>query len=466
MTYFKSISISFFLIVKLVTSKEVNRENEDDDDDDDDVDRQQLQQQQQLQKLPPASISPQPSPTVSSSSIKKSSTKDRAPLAPSTSHTQVVDDSNDFENFEIIACTVQRREDFPGIGLSLSTAVNHPNRSVSPSSSKSPSTKALNEADNLQHLPIITNIDEKSPSQLSGLKVGDLVLEINGKSTNGQSNKDISNWIRSSGTTIEFVVSRAKHLNPPKQQQQQHQQQQQQIKDTAKIIAEDALQVAKTKVPDYLYHKEQEQKVDDLKRKPNENLHQIMVEAIQSSKNARDTTPPSSTHLSRKDSMTQQQRRPSLNATSQQQQQQQPHYATTSSQLEIQQMSSSKLQQDPVKTTSTSYRNQSEPPAPLGKPAIVSSSSSLSINSIEQQQQQQHSPSLSHTHQQQQQINLVKQRSQSSFTLPRDAPIPRLCRVRAYEDQLGFTVAGSKANRGVFKVKINSLSLGLESVSL
>jgi hypothetical protein len=289
---------------------------------------------------------------------------------------------------------------------------------------------------------------------MSGLKVGDLVLEINGKSTNGQTNSNIAKWIRSSGTTIEFVVSRAKHLNhPPKLQQQQ-----QQIKDNAKIIAQEAIQVAKTKVPDYLYHKEQEQNVDDLKlRKPNENLHQIMVEAIQSNKNAKDITPPpppssSSTHLSRKDSMTQQQqRRPSLNATPP---------SSSSSQLEIQQMSSSKLQQDPVKTssTSTSYRNQSEPPAPLGKPAIVSSSSSLSINSIEQSQSQsQHSPSLSHTHhhhqqQQQQQINLVKQRSQSSFTLPRDAPIPRLCRVRAYEDQLGFTVAGSKANRGVFKV--------------
>jgi hypothetical protein len=416
------------------------------------------QQQQQLQKLPPASISPQqPSPTISSSSIKKSSTKDQAPLAPSTSsshtHIAVDDDSNDIENFDIIACSVQRRDDFPGIGLSLSTAVNNPNRSVSPSSyyssSKSPSTKlSENEADNLQHLPIITNIDEKSPADMSGLKVGDLVLEINGKSTNGQTNSNIAKWIRSSGTTIEFVVSRVKHLNhPPKLQQQQ-----QQIKDNAKIIAQEAIQVAKTKVPDYLYHKEQEQNVDDLKlRKPNENLHQIMVEAIQSNKNAKDITPPpppssSSTHLSRKDSMTQQQRRPSLNATPP---------SSSSSQLEIQQMSSSKLQQDPVKTSSN--RNQSEPPAPLGKPAIVSSSSSLSINSIEQSQSQ-HSPSLSHTHhhhhqqQQQQQINLVKQRSQSSFTLPRDAPIPRLCRVRAYEDQLGFTVAGSKANRGVFKV--------------
>lgn len=48
----------------------------------------------------------------------------------------------------------------------------------------------------------------------------------------------------------------------------------------------------------------------------------------------------------------------------------------------------------------------------------------------------------------------VSRRSSSSYTLPNDAPIPRLCRVRAYEQQLGFTIAGSKANKGVFKVII------------
>ena len=36
--------------------------------------------------------------------------------------------------------------------------------------------------------------------------------------------------------------------------------------------------------------------------------------------------------------------------------------------------------------------------------------------------------------------------------MPRDAPIPRLCRVRAYEDQLGFIVAGSKQHNGVFRI--------------
>lgn len=46
----------------------------------------------------------------------------------------------------------------------------------------------------------------------------------------------------------------------------------------------------------------------------------------------------------------------------------------------------------------------------------------------------------------------ISRRSSSSYTLPSDAPIPRLCRVRAYEQQLGFTIAGSKANKGVFKI--------------
>jgi predicted metalloprotease with PDZ domain len=100
-------------------------------------------------------------------------------------------------------------------------------------------------------------------------------------------------------------------------------------------------------------------------------------------------------------------------------------------------MSSSKLYQDPS-------RNQSEP-APL-KPAIVSSSSSLSSAGHNDDE-----ATVAADARKQQQI-LIKQRSQSSFHLPSDAPIPRLCRVRAYEEQLGFTVAGSKANRGVFKV--------------
>ncbi len=49
-------------------------------------------------------------------------------------------------------------------------------------------------------------------------------------------------------------------------------------------------------------------------------------------------------------------------------------------------------------------------------------------------------------------VTPLSRRSNSSFTIPRDAPVPRLCRVRAYEEQLGFTVSSAKNNKGVFKV--------------
>lgn len=46
----------------------------------------------------------------------------------------------------------------------------------------------------------------------------------------------------------------------------------------------------------------------------------------------------------------------------------------------------------------------------------------------------------------------MDKRSKSQTIVPRDAPVPRLCRVRAYEEQLGFTVSNSKTVRGQFKV--------------
>lgn len=49
-------------------------------------------------------------------------------------------------------------------------------------------------------------------------------------------------------------------------------------------------------------------------------------------------------------------------------------------------------------------------------------------------------------------VTPLSRRSNSSFTMPRDAPVPRLCRVRAYEEQLGFTVSSAKNNKGIFKV--------------
>lgn len=59
-------------------------------------------------------------------------------------------------------------------------------------------------------MPVITTIDADSPAEHSGLRPGDLILEINGKPTNGQSNKKISDWIRNSGNAIEFLVRREK----------------------------------------------------------------------------------------------------------------------------------------------------------------------------------------------------------------------------------------------------------------
>ncbi len=181
-----------------------------------DFSQKQQQQQQQQQRHSP-SVSTQPSPALSIKQQQQQQ-KHQAPTAPT--RPQLADETtNDLDNFDIIACTVQRREDYPGIGLSLSTAVNHPNRSVSPQSIASSSLSNNDKDDSNMHLPIITNIDDGSPAQKSGLRVGDLVLEINGKSTNGQTNSNIAKWIRSGGNTIEFVVSRAKQSQPQQPQQ-------------------------------------------------------------------------------------------------------------------------------------------------------------------------------------------------------------------------------------------------------
>ena len=40
----------------------------------------------------------------------------------------------------------------------------------------------------------------------------------------------------------------------------------------------------------------------------------------------------------------------------------------------------------------------------------------------------------------------------SPSMLPKDAPVPRLCRIRTYEPNLGFVVAGSKTKSGIFKL--------------
>ena len=103
-------------------------------------------------------------------------------------------------------------------------------------------------------------------------------------------------------------------------------------------------------------------------------------------------------------------------------------------------ISSSKLQDahntlyDRSSTIEKKTRNQSEP-APIQK--------SEELISQQEEDYSRTTPKKSHS---------LSKRSQSSFNIPHDAPVPRLCRVRAYEENLGFTVSGSKSNKGVYKV--------------
>lgn len=53
-------------------------------------------------------------------------------------------------------------------------------------------------------------MDVGSPAELSGLRAGDSVLEINGKPTNGLPNRAIANLISTAGNEITFLVGRKK----------------------------------------------------------------------------------------------------------------------------------------------------------------------------------------------------------------------------------------------------------------
>lgn len=244
------------------------------------------------------------------------------------------------------------------------------------------STTGRDDSASSTSLPIITQVDPDSPAEQSGLKAGDIVLEINGKSTHGQPNSVIANLIRSAGRTIDFTVSRLKS----------------------------PLQIAQ----------------DDLLREKAKQITETVVESALAKLPAEQTPVLPQRRLSRKESA-------SLHSNKSNS----PQLAHT----EVR-MSSSKFQDSSSPALSANrVRNQSEPISEQIQLQKMSESvrSSSSINSNNNQVQIQSSSPIS-------------RRSSSSFTLPRDAPIPRLCRVRAYEDQLGFTVAGSRASRGVFKV--------------
>ncbi len=144
------------------------------------------------------------------------------------------------DNFDIIWCVVNRKYENQPLGVSLSTAVSQ-NRSLSRSVSSA-------RGDDEVTLPIITSVEPGSLAEQSGLRAGDLVLEINGKSTTGQSNSTIASWIRSTGNQIEFLVSREK-LKPKAStaslNQQQYQQQDNQIKDQATQIVAASIEAAR-----------------------------------------------------------------------------------------------------------------------------------------------------------------------------------------------------------------------------
>ncbi len=151
-----------------------------------------------------------------------------------TSAVQSLVTGTDLDNFDIISCVVNRKSENQPLGVSLSTAVSQ-NRSLSRSVSSA-------RGDDEVTLPIITSVEPGSLAEQSGLRAGDLVLEINGKSTTGQSNSTIASWIRSTGNQIEFLVSREKQK--PKLSAASLNQQDNQIKDQATQIVAATIEAA------------------------------------------------------------------------------------------------------------------------------------------------------------------------------------------------------------------------------
>lgn len=207
--------------------------------------------------------------------------------------------NNNDDDFELIECKVNRADNRP-LGLSLAT-------------------------NSQANMPIIKSVEQGSPAEAAGLRAGDLIVEINGKPTSGQTNSSVGQIILNSPSPIQFVVSR---------------------------------------------------KITGL-----------------------------SPHISRRDAHNQ------------------SNHSMEITDTRIT-MSSSRLQQPVVEEIRV--RNSSAP----GDPSLMSSNSAAALSSQ----------------------NSINRRSLSSFTLPRDAPIPRLCRLRALEESMGFTVSGSSAKRGEFRV--------------
>lgn len=238
-------------------------------------------------------------------------------------------------------------------------------------------------------LPVITKVDPNSAAEEAGLRAGDSVLEINGKRTNGLNNSEIANLIKSAGNPIQFTVSRKRTAD--------------------ELIRADAARIT-------------QQTIKDAQLRVNEYDTRELVDA----------TPiaPSSQRLSRRD-----QGSPSLNSQRSSPRVVHEEIRMSSSKLHDSSFSQQPQPQPSQASPSPRLRNQSEP-APAG--VIQQLQTSTDLNKSVTSDTFQSSP--------------ISRRSSSSYTLPPDAPIPRLCRVRAYENQLGFTIAGSRSNRGVFKI--------------
>lgn len=179
----------------------------------------------------------QRSPLIASSSRIQPSPSPVSSNRQITSAVQSLVTGTDLDNFDIISCIVNRKSENQPLGVSLSTAVSQ-NRSLSRSVSSA-------RGDDEVTLPIITSVEPGSLAEQSGLRAGDLVLEINGKSTTGQTNSTIASWIRSTGNQIEFLVSREKQKQrAPTSVSSNQQQQDNQIKDQASQIVAATIEAA------------------------------------------------------------------------------------------------------------------------------------------------------------------------------------------------------------------------------
>ncbi len=60
--------------------------------------------------------------------------------------------------------------------------------------------------------PRIARVEENGLAELSGLRAGDVILEVNGKKTVGKSNKKISEWIKKGKSNLVFAVKRKANM--------------------------------------------------------------------------------------------------------------------------------------------------------------------------------------------------------------------------------------------------------------